>query len=287
MSLLQKAQASAQSAVLDAAVAQGKFEIAADALHDIGNAIVGLGSYLSRIRRSLELQDVKNLSNLAAFFKSQQTAMSGAIGEAKAGAVISMIEGLVEAQKASHDDIQKSMTEQLKLITHVQDILNIQRQYVAGHGSQELKSVNLRGIVHDCLAMQQASLEKRNILVQTEFCEETPSIMGDRTRLMQVVLNILKNSVEAIPVQAEVKTIAIRLSADPSSTTLELKDSGCGFEQAVSERLFERGYTTKTSGTGLGLHNCKAIVEAHGGSITMSSEGPGKGAMTKIEFTRN
>src|ERR1700732_4353065 len=115
-----------QEAILDKAIAQGKFEIAADVLHDIGNAVVGFGSYLTRIRRSVEQNNPENLKNLAGFFAGQQVAMGAAMGEAKAGAVVSMLNSIIESQNANQEEIGKSITEQLNIITHIQEILNIQ-----------------------------------------------------------------------------------------------------------------------------------------------------------------
>src|SRR5882724_240972 len=213
MEQAKNAQDSIQAVLLDKAIAQGKYEIASDVLHDIGNAVVGFGSYVARIRRSLEQNDLQNLKNLAGFFASQQTAMNAAIGEAKAGAVVSMLNSLVNAQQASQEEINKSITEQLSLLTHIQEMMNIQRQYVAGNESQQMKATNLRSIVNDCISMLLASIDKRGILVSLNIAVDVPITMGDHTRLMQVVLNLLKNSIEAIPLNATEKTISIRLYA--------------------------------------------------------------------------
>lgn len=271
-------------AVLDRSVAQGKFDIASDVLHDIGNAVVGFGSYLGRIRRSLEQNKPDNLQNIAGFFNAQQATMAAAIGEARAAAVVTMLNSIVEAQKISQDEIQKSVTEQLNIITHIQEILNIQRQYVNGHSTQERNPANLRSIINDCLSMLLASIEKRSIAVALDIPAGLPVIKGDRTKLMQVILNILKNSIEAIDVLAREKSISIRTSAAEGWLILQIQDSGCGFDEATGNRLFERGYTTKSSGSGLGLNNCRSIIESHAGAIDMVSEGPGKGSLTTIKF---
>jgi signal transduction histidine kinase len=182
--------------------------------------------------------------------------------------------------------VQQSIKEQLKLITHVQEILSMQRQYVTGREAQDKKATNLRSVVGDCIAMLSASLEKRAILVLQDMHVETPVIFGDRTRLMQVMLNILKNSIEAIALDSPTKTISIRLARTDVALVVEIQDSGDGFDEASAGRLFERGFTTKTSGTGLGLQNCRAILRDHGGSITINSEGVGKGALTTIVFNQ-
>jgi len=273
-----------QQLVLEKAVAQQKFEIAANVLHDIGNAVVGFGSYLTRIKRSLAENNPENLQNLTGFFEAQQPALIAAIGEAKATAVISMLTTISTTQKTNQEEIEKSITEQLRIITHIQEILNIQRQYVNGHDAQENKPTNLRAIINDCLAMLFASMEKRGILLSFNIPVEMPLIQCDRTRLMQVILNILKNSIEAIDINGVKKIISLNVFTRDGLLILQVHDSGNGFDQATGSKLFERGFTTKPSGTGLGLNNCRVLLESFNGTIDITSEGPGKGALTTIGF---
>jgi signal transduction histidine kinase len=273
-----------RQALIERSVAQGKFEIAADVMHDIGNAVVGIGSYLTRIRRVLEQHSSENLKNLAGFFTTQQAALAGTLGEAKAGAVVNMLNGIVEAQRVHKEEILQSIGEQTRIISHIQEIIHIQREYAKGQDATERKPVSLRSVIDDCLAMQLASMEKRGIVIRREMPDEVPSLMGDRTRLMQVILNILKNSIEAIDMAAADKSIYVRVTVVEGLLTLQVRDTGCGFDEETGRRLFGRGYTTKSSGTGLGLHNCRAIVEDHAGTIELVSEGPGKGSVTIITF---
>jgi signal transduction histidine kinase len=134
------------------------------------------------------------------------------------------------------------------------------------------------------MAMLFASFDKRGIAVSVHIPADLPILKGDRTQLMQMALNILKNSLEAIEVTAPVKKVSIRLYTQPHLLVLQVQDSGMGFDEFTASQLFKRGYTTKNSGTGLGLYNFRAIIESHGGTIDLTSEGPGKGAVTKISF---
>jgi signal transduction histidine kinase len=101
---------------------------------------------------------------------------------------------------------------------------------------------------------------------------------------MQVILNVLKNSIEAIDVYASDKSVTLTASANCKTLLLKIKDSGRGFDEETGKKLFTRGFTTKKTGTGLGLEHCKTILEAHSATIEIISDGPGRGALTTIEF---
>ena len=64
--------------------------------------------------------------------------------------------------------------------------------------------------------------------------------------------------------------------------TITFTDNGAGFSEEVGGRLFERGFTTKPNGSGIGLHECRSIIASHGGSIAMESEGGNSGATTIV-----
>jgi len=272
---------------LEKAIAQGKFEIASEVLHDIGNALVGFGSYLNRINRALDKDNIATIKNLDLFIKARKTELTTAIGADKVTALMAVTEGIVNTQTENKDEIGKSVNELLNIVTHIQEILNIQRQFVRGReGAHERKPVNLVNIIDDCKAMLFASFDKKGIQLKIDIKPGDYIIKGDHTKLMQVILNVLKNSVEAIDFDTTEKKITVSLSLYETNKVIELKviDNGQGFNKETGKRLFERGFTTKKSGTGLGLYNCKSIVESHAGSFEIKSDGQGLGATTLIKF---
>jgi signal transduction histidine kinase len=271
-------------ALTDKAIALGKTAMAADILHDIGNAIVGMGAFLTRIRKALEQDKGGLLDNIGDFFSAQHAALETALGPQKAKATVDMLRSLAANRKEVHEDIRTAANGQLALINHIQEILAIQRQYVAGQETRERSPVNLRAVVTDCQSMLAATMDKRGIKLVTDLGAESPLINGDRTKLMQVIMNLLKNGIEAIDIQCADKHIRTELRWKGSQLVLQIEDSGCGFDEATAGKLFDRGFTTKSSGTGLGLYNCREIVESHSGSMAITSQGPGKGAVITITF---
>jgi PAS domain S-box-containing protein len=267
------------------AIAQGKFEIASEILHDIGNALVGFGAYLNRINRVLEKGNLKAVTNLSLFINSQQAVLANAFGADKANALLALTDGIAKTQSESNTELSASVNELLNITTHIQEILNIQRQFVVGHeGHHQRKPVNLINIINDCRAMLLASLEKKQIKLHANVAPGSYVVKGDHTKLMQVILNVLKNSVEAIDMEADEKHIYITLQANAGVIELKVRDNGKGFSPETGAHLFERGFTTKSNGTGLGLYNCRSIIESHAGAFDITSTGIDQGAEITIAF---
>ncbi len=103
-------------------------------------------------------------------------------------------------------------------------------------------------------------------------------MLGDRVQLQQVVLNLLRNAVEAMgDVAGRPKDVVIRTAAcDDGRVTLSVRDAGVGVDPLGSERLFDAFYTTKPEGMGVGLSVSRSIIESHGGRLWAApNEGPG------------
>lgn len=107
-------------------------------------------------------------------------------------------------------------------------------------------------------------------------------INGDSEKIHQAVINLLLNALEASPHNSQ---ISLSLSARHNSAEVVIADRGAGIAAADLERVFEPFYTTKASGTGLGLAVVKAIVENHDGSIEISSQ-PGVGTTVTVSIPR-
>jgi PAS domain S-box-containing protein len=270
---------------LEKAIAQGKFEIASEVLHDIGNALVGFGAYLNRINRVSEKTSLDAIKNLNVFLKGQQTLIGNAIGTDKANALVAITEGIGKTQTEHQKEISTSVGELLNIVSHIQEILNIQRQLVRSHGSShERKPVNIVDLLDSCRSMLLASIEKKGVKLGVSIKPGNHIIKGDHTKLMQVILNVMKNSLEAIDMESEIKHMSISLESTETHLELKVVDNGQGFDAETSKKFFQRGFTTKKSGTGLGLYNCRSIVESHAGTFDITSEGPGLGSATTIKF---
>lgn len=106
----------------------------------------------------------------------------------------------------------------------------------------------------------------------------------DRTQLIRVVTNLVKNAIQAVP-EVESPRILVSVAADGDFVKICVADNGVGIEEGYRDKIFEPKFTTKSSGMGLGLGMVKTIVETYKGSIDFTSK-PGKGTVFTVRFPR-
>lgn len=117
-------------------------------------------------------------------------------------------------------------------------------------------------------------------------CEQRLAVRGNRVLLSQVLENLVANAVEAIRETGRADgVILLRAAAGSKVCRVTVSDNGGGFAAEAAERLFERGYSTRTSKSGgMGLHWCANTVRAMGGELTLDSPGPGHGARATLQL---
>jgi signal transduction histidine kinase len=107
----------------------------------------------------------------------------------------------------------------------------------------------------------------------------------DRTQLIRVVTNLVKNGIQAIPEGSEDPKIEVRVFSENDTVNITVEDNGFGISEENKAKIFEPKFTTKTSGMGLGLAMVKNIVETYNGSITFASQ-LGKGTIFTVAFPK-
>jgi len=138
---------------------------------------------------------------------------------------------------------------------------------------------NLNRIVEAVVAMAALEFEERHIHVETTLDDNVPPLPLDEKQMQQALRNLLRNAVEAIDAARRPlgeRRICVRTAASDETVKMEIVDNGCGIPQPELPRIFEPYYTTKFSGSGLGLMAVGRIVRDHGGAVTVASvEGEG------------
>jgi PAS domain S-box-containing protein len=164
--------------------------------------------------------------------------------------------------------------------------------------------IAINAVIQEVLALTQPELRRNRVLLQTEFADDPPIVLGDKIQLQQVILNLVMNAIEAMNGIAEgareLQVSSQRMTGtrfDPGKETvpagevnepgqsfvlIAVRDSGPGLDPAQLEHVFETFYTTKSLGMGMGLAISRSIIEAHHGWLWGSPNKP-RGAI--FQFT--
>jgi PAS domain S-box-containing protein len=137
------------------------------------------------------------------------------------------------------------------------------------------KGFDLSEAINEVIKLARSQIIENRVSVQTRLAEGAPAIHGDRVQLQQVLLNLILNAVEAMgSVEAGPRELSISAEQDHTGVLVTVRDSGPGIDASCLERVFEPFYTTKSSGTGMGLSICRSIIDAHGGRLWAGANEP-------------
>jgi PAS domain S-box-containing protein len=138
--------------------------------------------------------------------------------------------------------------------------------------------MDLNDATREVIALLLSDLRRSRVMVQPDFAEPLPSVLGDRIQLQQVILNLLRNASEAMAgVHDRPRRLVISTArSGERHVRLSVRDDGIGLDPAAAEKLFDAFYTTKIGGIGIGLSVSRSIIEQHDGRIwAEGNEGPG------------
>jgi two-component system sensor kinase FixL len=135
-------------------------------------------------------------------------------------------------------------------------------------GELDPSSFDLSECVHTLEPLLEVAARAHDATIRYELAEGLPTIVADRLLIEQVIVNLVRNASEAMEeVPQNDRQIEVRTYRDEGGVGLAVSDSGPGIRPEVAEKLFEPYFTTKESGTGMGLPICRSTVEAHQGEI--------------------
>jgi PAS domain S-box-containing protein len=141
-----------------------------------------------------------------------------------------------------------------------------------------IEPVDLNDVVTEVIALARRDLQRNQVIVSAELTKSLPLVGGDRVQLQQVVMNLLRNAVDAMDgLDDRLRRLVVLTEPDGGDhARLTVRDVGVGFRPEQAKRLFEAFYTTKQDGMGIGLSVSRSIIERHGGRLwAASNDGPG------------
>ena len=270
------------------AFAQGRLEIVETILHNIGNAINSVTVGVDVLQKDLvDDQLIHRFSALADMVKAHQEDWVDYIkNDSKGQQVLPFMIALASDFADQNKKVVDTLERVTERVAHIVDIIRTQKS--ANQPNMTRKNINLQKAILSAVKLQQDSVDKRGIQVHVN-CENAPQeIRVQESQFHQMLVNLFKNSIEAIDelIQLgglnETPRIGVKAYISEDFLCLDVTDNGIGIAQKNLKLIFTAGYTTKESGTGLGLHSSANFVIGSGGKIYPLSEGIGKGTTMRI-----
>lgn len=172
-------------------------------------------------------------------------------------------------QRTADEGMKKGLA---TIVTQVERITKVMNQLLAfaRRRAPERRAVDFGEIVEDSLEMFQERITQNRIMIDKTIESSLPPVRADRDQLIQVLINLVMNSLHAMP---EGGRLRLSLAREDDHVRFEVADTGHGMPEEIRSKVFDPFFTTKEfgKGTGLGLTVVKGIIEEHGGTITLES----------------
>ena len=197
--------------------------------------------------------------------------------------VVDYLKAVGLQSSAEQARVLQELRELIQNIEHVKKIVAMQQSYAKVCGVIEMNSV--QALMEDALRLQDGAFARHHIRVIREF-EAIPEVAFDRHKVLQIAINLIGNAKHALSQSSAAErclTLGLhRLPADRIQITVA--DNGIGIAPENQARIFSHGFTTRRDGHGFGLHGSALAAREMGGSLSVHSDGLGKGAAFVLEI---
>lgn len=266
----------------------GIAEMSASVLHNIGNTVTGSQGHLLKMdgqRKSLFA--LVKVFNVVADWMEDGELTGDQIGKTRQ--VLVGASKLLNEMTGESGGMKHGMDALDRANHHVAEIIQMQR----GVSRPVLTATHfsIQQMIQDTLGMLGESIEKRNILIQIDIDDSLEELFLPRNPLIQMLLNLVKNSIESIEERKAQCSdhsgeIAIRMVPAESEVELVVEDNGIGIDAERATEIFKFGESSKERGSGFGLHSVANFVKSVEGEIYVQSEGINCGAKMVVRLPR-
>ncbi|MCK4653174.1 MAG: tetratricopeptide repeat-containing sensor histidine kinase [Candidatus Cloacimonetes bacterium] len=266
-----------QKMLTDTAHRAGMAEIATGILHNVGNVLNSVKVSSQLLKEKIISSKVNNLQKVLSLMEEHSDNIGEFITSDDKGKMLP--EYLVKVGVTLKEEQDNSLKELSTLhngINHIEEIIAVQQSYVGVTGLVE--KVALSEMMDDVLKMHSEMFRKYKIKITKKYSKTKP-ILIEKGKLIQVFVNLLKNSKESLETKDDKnRVITINILEDKQHQTVEILDNGAGISKENLTRIFSYGFSTKKEGKGFGLHTSALAMNEMKGKLNAESKGDGKGA---------
>ena len=184
---------------------------------------------------------------------------------------------LLSHESADLAQLRATLTDMVDAGKRADALLRRVRDLFGTH-TLEKRPVDVNNVIREVVTLTDTRLRSARVRIEMRLTNHLPQVQGDRIALSQVLLNLVSNSIDAMaPTDPKRRLLTITSQTTENGTVqVSVRDQGVGLDDVDTARMFMPAYTTKPSGTGVGLSVSRTIIEAHGGTLWgVANDGPG------------
>jgi PAS domain S-box-containing protein len=175
-------------------------------------------------------------------------------------------------------EVEAGLLDVVEASQRAEEVIQRNRRLFRDH-IVETAPLDMNGVVREAVELAAPRLVENDVVLETALADDLPAVSGDRIELQHVLLNLIGNGIDAMD-RVDLGSRRMTLSSSVATegfVQVAVSDNGVGLDGVDVERIFALSYTTKNTGSGVGLSISRSIVEAHGGRLWTQSR-PGRGA---------
>lgn len=265
----------------------GMSEVATSILHNVGNILNSVNVSAVILKKNVSKIHYKKLSAIKTMLDENMKHLSDyLLNDPKGKLILPYLDVLSNALQEEYEENIKEANALENSIINIKEIISMQ-QSISGL-SNLAEKISIPNLIRN--AVSSVILEKHQINVQIEIAPEINDFVTDKSKLFQILTNLLTNAKDSVLLHEinGAKEIAISVSRTKENhLNIKVSDNGIGIQKNKLDRIFSFGFTTKKTGHGFGLH-CSAIYARDlGGTLNVESKGPGKGAQFILDLPIN
>ncbi|MCI0537401.1 MAG: PAS domain-containing protein [Verrucomicrobiales bacterium] len=264
----------------------GMAEVATGVLHNVGNVLNSVNVSATLIAEKVRASEVSNLPKICELLHNHANHLGTFMTSDPQGKLVPGFLTILAGHLATEQGfLLHELSSLQKSVEHIKEIVSMQQSYAKVSGI--LETLSITELIEDALRLNAAILEKHGVQLTRQFVD-VPPLCVDRHKVLQILVNLIRNSVSALNerVPGE-RWLALQIAhAKNDGVTIAVTDNGVGIWAENLTRIFVHGFTTKRNGHGFGLHSGALAAKQMGGTLSVRSEGPGKGATFILQLPR-
>ncbi|UVM40638.1 HAMP domain-containing histidine kinase [Pseudomonas sp. B21-017] len=274
----------AERELIDAARMAGMAEIATNVLHNVGNVLNSVNVSAELITRKLSTSKTLGLGKAVNMINEHAEDLGQFMTHDEKGKLLPLyFNQLVDSIATEQSSIVDELAQLTKSIDHIKDIVATQQAYAGA--ARLVEPLNVVDLFEDALRMNSGALSRHHVTVIKDY-QATPTIIGDKHRLLLILINLISNAKYAMSRVSDHQrrmTLGVRI-IDNATLRFSVEDQGEGIAAENLARIFNHGFTTRKEGHGFGLHSCALAAVEMNGHLRVHSDGPGQGAIFTLEI---